>query len=200
MKLVKHRNQIGRKPLRIFTRFLVLTTIMLAAVACQDTGNTAQDVNSAQRLLPNLAAYTATDVDTAIDGAFTAVGGAALAGGQVEITAAVAKAEQMIQCFQDRGAIAAKFYTENTQSNIVPKVGAVLVINQTRVNQELLNCLLGGQNQSFSAQSVVEPCADSGNFTYQGDNISYVYVGSQPDVSALFNQHFTSVQQNNAGG
>jgi len=173
---------------------------MLAAVACQDTGNTAQDVNSAQRLLPNLAAYTATDVDTAIDGAFTAVGGAALAGGQVEITAAVAKAEQMIQCFQDRGALAAKFYTENTQSNIVPKVGAVLVINQTRVNQELLNCLLGGQNQTFSAQSVVEPCADSGNFTYQGDSISYVYVGSQPDVCALFNQHFTNVQQNNAGG
>jgi len=185
----------------MLTRFLVLMTVMVTIVACQATGNTAQDVNSAQRLLPNLAAYTATDVDTAIDGAFTAVGGAALAGGQIEITAAVAKAEQLIQCFQDRGALAAKFYTENAQSSVVPKVGAVLVINQTRVNQELLNCLLGGQNQGFSAQSaVVEPCANSGSFTYQGDSISYVYVGSQPEVCALFDQHFTSVQQNNTGG
>lgn len=181
------------------TRILLFTIMMLTVVACQATGNTAQDAQSAQRLLPNLATYTASDVDTAIDGAFTAVGGAALAGGQVEITAAVAKAEQIIQCFQDRGAIAAKFYTENTQSDLVPKVGAVLVLNQTRINQEFLNCALGGQEESFSAQTV-EPCANSGSFTYQGDSITYVYLGSHPDVCGLFNQHFTSVQQNNAGG
>lgn len=180
-------------------RFLLFMTIMLMGVACQSTGNTAQDAQSAQRLLPNLAAYTASDVDTALDGAFTAVGGAALVGGQVQVTAAVAKAEQIVQCFQDRGAIAAKFYTETTQSDLVPKVGAVLVLNQTRINQEFLNCALGGQEESFSAQSV-EPCTDSGNFVYQSDSISYVYLGSHPDVCALFNQHFTSVKQNNADG
>lgn len=182
-------------------RILLLLTIMLVAVACTDTGNTANDAQSAQRLLPNLAAYNATDVDTAIDGAFTAVGGAALAGGQVEITAAVAKAEQVLQCFQDRGAVAAKFYTEKSPTGIVPKVGAVLVINQTRITQELLNCALGGQEQqeSFSAQNVVQPCADSGSFVYQGDDISYLYVGSHPDVCTLYQQHFISVQRNNAG-
>ena len=184
----------------MLTRFLMFMTIMITIVACQATDNTAQDANSAQRLLPNLASYTAVDVDMAIDGAFTAVGGAALASGQLPITAAIAKAEQLVQCFQDRGALAAKFYTENTQTDIIPKVGAVLIINQTRVNEELMNCLLGGQNRSFSAQSVVEPCANSGNFTYQGDSITYVYIGSQPEVCALFDQHFTSVQQNNAGG
>jgi len=173
---------------------------MLTAVACSDTGNTAQDANSAQRLLPNLAAYTATDVDTAVDGAFTAIAGAALASGQIPVSAAVAKADQLIECFQDRGAIAAKFYTENAQSSVIPKVGAVLVINQTRINQEILNCALGGQNRSFSAQAVVEPCASSGAFNYQGDDISYLYVGSDPEVCALYEQHFTSVQQNNAGG
>ena len=185
--------------MRILTRFLVFMTIMLTIVACEATGNTAQDVNSAQSLLPNLAAYTATDVDTAVDGAFTAVGGAALAGGQIEITAAVAKVEQIIQCFQDRGALAAKFYTEKTQSDLIPKVGAVLVLNQTRINQEFLGCALGGQNETFNAQAV-EPCASNGSFTYQGDSISYVYVGSDPAVCALFLQHFNSVQQNNAGG
>lgn len=178
------------------TRILVLFTVMLTIAACNATGNTAADAQSAQRLLPNLAAYNATDVDTAIDGAFTAVGGAALAGGQVEITAAVAKAEQMLQCFQDRGAVAAKFYTEKNASSVVPKVGAVLVINQTRITQEFLNCALGGQNETFGAQSVVaEPCANSGSFTYEGDQISYVYVGSAPDVCSLYDQHFNNLKQ-----
>lgn len=176
------------------TRIVLFLTIMLTIAACQDTGNTAQDAQSAQRLLPNIAAYTATDVDTAVDGAFTAVGGAALAGGQAQVTAAVAKAEQMLQCFQDRGAVAAKFYTETNPSDVIPKVGAVLVINQTRISQEFLNCALGGQ-EGFSSQSVIEPCADNGSFTYEGDDISYVYVGSQPEVCQIFEQHFLSLQR-----
>lgn len=179
----------------MITRIVLLLTMMLTIAACQDTGNTAGDAQSAQRLLPNIEAYTATDVDTAVDGAFTAVGGAALAGGQVEITAAVAKAEQVIQCFQDRGAVAARFYSEKTPTDVVPKVGAVLVINQTRITQEFFNCALGGQEETFGAQAVVEPCADSGSFTYEGDNISYVYVGSQPAVCSIFEQHFLSLQR-----
>lgn len=175
-------------------KFVLLIIVMLSVAACQATGNTAGDANSAQRLLPNLAGYTATDVDTAIDGAFTAVGGAALAGGQVEITAAVAKAEQVLQCFQDRGAVAAKFYTESAQSGIVPKVGAVLVINQTRVNQEILNCILGGQETARAQTALVEPCADADTFTYQGDSISYVYVGSHPDICGLYTTHFNNLR------
>jgi len=175
-------------------KIVLLIIMMLTVAACDATGNTAGDARSAQQLLPNLAGYEATDVDTAIDGAFTAAGGAALAGGQVEITAAVAKAEQVLQCFQDRGAVAAKFYRQQNQTGIVPRVGAVLVINQTRVNQELLNCLLGGQ-EGFGAQSaVVEPCADADTFNYQGDTISYVYVGSHPEVCNLYTTHFNNLR------
>lgn len=178
-------------------KVLVLLTLMMVSVACTNTGNTPNDAQSAQRLLPNIAAYTASSVDTAVDGAFTAVGAAAAAGGQLEVTAALAKADQMLQCMQDRGAIAANFYSEKTPSgSLVPKVGAVLVINQTRVAQEFINCALGGQEQFSSQTAVVEPCASSGSFKYQGDDISYVYVGSHPDVCGVFQQHFTSLQQN----
>ena len=181
-------------------RISLLLTITILIVACTDTGNTANDAQSAQRLLPNLANYDATDVDTTLDGAFTAIGGAALVGGQVQITAAVAKADQVIQCFQDRGAIAAKFYTEKNASGIIPKIGAVLVINQTRISQEFINCALGGQEGLSAQNAVAEPCADANTFTYQGDTISYIYVGSHPDVCSLYQQHFASVQRNNSGG
>ena len=172
----------------------LLGLMMLAAVACGATGNVSGDAQSAQRLLPNLAAYTVTDVDAAIDGAFTAVGGAALVSGQVAITAAIAKIEQVLQCFQDRGAIASRFYTETNPAGMAPLAGAVLVINQSRINQELINCALGGQEERPSAQIIAfEPCANAGTFNYQGDTVSFVYVGSHASVCSLYKQHFDNL-------
>ena len=172
----------------------LLGLMMLALAGCGVTGNVSGDAQSAQHLLPNLAAYTVTDVDAAIDGAFTAVGGAALVGGQVAITAAIAKIEQVLQCFQDRGAIAARFYTEANPAGMVPLAGAVLVINQSRINQELINCALGGQEERPSAQTIAfEPCAKAGTFNYRGDTVSFVYVGSHATVCALYEQHFNNL-------
>lgn len=176
-------------------RIIALLSLLLPLLsACSDTGNSADDATSAQRLLPNLASYTATNVDTTIDSAFAAVGGAALMGGQIGITAAIAKAEQILQCFQDRGALAAKFYQQSDSSLTAPLVGATLVINQSRINQELINCALGGQEDSASAQTFsIEPCASAGTLTYEDDTISYIYVGSHPDVCAVFQLHFDNL-------
>lgn len=176
-------------------RVAALSTLLLLLIAaCGDTGNEADDANSAQRLLPNLANYTASDIDATVDGAFAAVGGAALMGGQFGLTAVIAKAEQILQCFQDRGALAARYYQQRDTSLTAPKVGASLVINQSRVNQELVNCALGGQEDDASAQTFsIEPCASAGTFAYAGDTISYVYVGSHPDVCAVFQLHFDNL-------
>ena len=175
---------------------LACTLVLVLSVvsACSDTGNSSTDALSAQRLLPNLVDYAATDVDTTIDGAFAAVGGAALVGGQFGITAFVAKAEQILQCFQDRGAIAAKFYSQTSPGTTIPQVGAVLVINQSRINQEMINCALGGQEDTASAQNLnIEPCASAGTITYEGDIVSYIYAGSHPDVCALYQLHFDNL-------
>ena len=173
---------------------LVMMFLMLPLIAaCSDTGNAADDANSAQRLMPNIVNYSATDVDTSIDSAFAAVGGAALMGGQIGITAAIAKIEQILQCFQDRGAISARYYQQSETSLTAPMVGAALVINQTRINQELINCALGGQEGASAQTFSIEPCASAGTMTYEDDTISYVYVGSHPDVCALFQQHFDNL-------
>ena len=178
-------------------RLAALVILLLPVLsACSDTGNVANDAKSAQRLLPNLANFSATNVDTTIDSAFAAVGGAALMGGQLGITAAIAKAEQILQCFQDRGAIAAKFYQESDSTLTAPKVGASIVINQSRINQELINCALGGQEDTASAQTFsIEPCASAGTLTYEDDTISYIYVASHPDVCAIFQLHFDNLSE-----
>ena len=173
---------------------VMLILLLPLLSACSDTGNEANDAKSAQRLLPNLAGYSASDIDTTVDGAFAAMGGASLLSGQVGITAVIAKAEQILQCFQDRGALAAKFYRQLDSTVTAPKIGGALVINQSRVNQEVLNCILGGQEDAASAQSFsIEPCSGAGTFDYEGDSISYVYVGSHPDVCDVFQLHFDNL-------
>ena len=190
----RSRVTFRRDSLKLFHAIALSCLILPLLVACSDTGNSPNDATSAQRLLPNLAAYTASDVDTTLDGAFAAVGGASLLSGQVGLTAVVAKAEQILQCFQDRGALAAKFYREQDSTITAPKIGGAMVLNQSRVNQEIINCMLGGQEDAASAQTfAIEPCASAGNFTYEGDSISYVYVGSHPDVCAVFQLHFDNL-------
>ena len=62
------------------------------------------------------------------------------------------------------------------------------------MNQELVNCALGGQEEGASAQNFsIEPCASAGTFGYEGDTISYVYVGSHPDVCDVFQLHFDNL-------
>ncbi len=176
------------------SRAVALLALLLPLLtACGDTGNEADDAKSAQRLLPNLADYTASDIDTTVDGAFAAVGGAALMGGQLGLTAVVAKAEQILQCFQDRGALAARWYQQSESTLTAPKVGAALVINQSRVNQELVNCALGGQESASAQTFAIEPCASAGSLTYEGDGISYLYAGSHPDVCDVFQLHFDNL-------
>lgn len=175
--------------------FALLCLLLPMLSACGETGNIANDAASAQRLLPNLATYSATDVDTTIDGAFAALGGAAMMGGQIGVTAAVAKLEQILQCFQDRGAIAARFYQGDSSNLLAPRVGAAMVINQSRINQELINCALGGQESNASAQALsIDPCAEAGSLTYAGDAISYVYVGSHSEVCRVFQLHFDNLE------
>ena len=175
---------------------LCLLLPMLAA--CSETGNIANDATSAQRLLPNLASYSATDVDTTVDGAFAALGGAAMMGGQIGVTAAVAKLESILQCFQDKGAIAARFYQEDSSNIMAPRVGAALVINQSRINQELINCALGQASQASAQALDIEPCAKAGSIAYLGDTISYVYVGSHNAVCAVFQLHFNNLASQSA--
>ena len=164
--------------MKLLKNFALLSLLLIFAVSCSDTGNRPTDATSAQRLLPNLANYSATDVDTTIDGAFAAFGGASLLSGQVAITAVFAKAEQILQCFQDRGALAAKFYRQLDSTVTAPKIGGALVINQSRINQEVLNCILGGQEGNANAQTIaLEPC----------------YVGSHPDVCEVFQLHFDNL-------
>ena len=177
---------------------IVLTLVVAALLAACDTQGTRNEPESAQNLLPNLANYTATNADNLVDTLTVAAGGASAATGNIPLAAGIARAEAVAQCLQDTGSVASNYYVESRPANVVPNFGAALVVNQTRVEQNLLACITRLTQGEVSAQAVqVEPCVDSGSFTFNGDTISYVYIGVGDNICQLFGTHFNSLQASN---
>jgi len=176
---------------RSLTVFLMLSLLVIAA--CGPTGDTTSDAESAQSLLPNITGYTVNSVDNVIDGFTAAVAGSSAVTGNAPLAAGIVKAEAVVQCLQDTGAIAAQTYTETSPANFIPEVGLAFVVNQTRIADNILSCVAGA-NQGVSAQSIaIEPCIQNGSFTFNGDNVSYFYMGVGDSICGFFNQHFTNL-------
>jgi len=175
---------------------LLLAVLMLAACSMTTTSttpDTANDPAAAQRFLPNLPGYTATEAHSITD-ALTAVGvGGSLITGNVPLAAVVSRLDTMMQCYQNVGAVAARVYTQVDIGSVlqgqVPKVGALAVINQDRLERNFLSCALG---TGLSAQAdQVQPCGGSGTFlASNNERIHYVYGATSPELCTLFQQSF----------
>jgi hypothetical protein len=173
---------------------LLLPVLLVVLVACGNNNQTSADAAAAQQLLPNIVGYTASDVDSIVDALTKAGAGGALASGNVPAAAAVARAEVVIQCLQDKGVVGGKSYLQQVATDLIPQAGVAVVINQSRLNENLLGCLLTGGNTGFSAQAVtIEPCAMSGSFSFQNNSYAYIYVGVGDEICGYFAQHFTSL-------
>lgn len=185
--------------MRKFLMIPALVLLMVLAAACETIG-TQGDAGSAQRFLPNIAGYNTTESDSIITALTTAGFGTALSTGNVPAIAAIERADAMLQCLRETGSIAARIYTEASPASPVPQAGATVVVNETRVNQNLLACLSQGRDLGgLSAQSVsLEPCASSGEFVADNNNYVFIYVGVGDGICNLFATHFSNVLANNA--
>lgn len=172
----------------------VSLALLLVIVGCGPSGGSSDDSNAAQSFLPTISGYSQTNADSITDAITTAGGGAAILTGNAVAAAAVAQIDSMVQCYQNVGAVAANVYTQANLANIIqgemPRVGAVAVVNQDRLANNLLNCALGGQSQMRMQSAAIEPCAGSGNFTSDGQTLHYLYAGTDPEFCSTVQQHF----------
>lgn len=186
--------------MRTIRLLVTLALLAVLAAACGDTGDRAGDEVSAQSLMPNIVGYRVTETDSIIDAVTAAGAGGALASGNVPLAVTIERAENILGCLQERGAVGAQVYIEENPADVIPQTGAVIIVNQTRLNRNLLDCIATGSTEGFRSQAVtIEPCADSGSFRYQENDFSYIYVGVGDQLCGFFQQHFTSIQAE-AGG
>lgn len=175
---------------------LVLVLVVGSLLSACDTLDTSSDASAAQQLQPTISGFERSSADSIVD-AITRVGaGAALTSGAgAPASAAIARAETVLQCFQDVGAVDASIYVQQNVTDIVPNAGASVVINNTRVNRNLIQCLTTGTNTDgpVGGQSVsIVPCASSGQFTYNNEEFAYLFVGVGDQICNAFNAHFNT--------
>lgn len=172
-------------------RFLVMAMLVVTAlllVACDTTGTT-EDVTSAQNLQPTIAGFETTDLDTGLDAIALSAGTGALATGNVPLSLAIERANSLLECLQETGSVSGLAYLQS-DPGIVPQTGASLVVNKTRVQENLFACL----STQVSAQTVLdfEVCAAHGQFTAGGDDFWFAYVGVGADMCSGFRSHFAA--------
>jgi predicted small secreted protein len=167
---------------------LALLVVALLLVACEPQG-TAEDVTSAQNFQPAIAGYTTTNLDTGLDAIALSAGTGALATGNIPLAAAIERADSLLQCLQDTGSVSGLAYLQE-DPNVIPQTGASLVVNKTRVQENLFACM----TSQVLAQAVFdfEICASNGQFTAGGDEFWFAYVGVGTDLCEGFRSHFSA--------
>lgn len=168
--------------------------------AVPNTGDTANDASAAQRFIPVIEGYTATDADSIVDAISAVGGGASAISGNLVITGVIAGVDGLIQCYQNVGAAAARVYVENDVGGLLqgetPSAGALAVINGSRLVNNFLPCTVGQQAEGFSAQAETpQPCGGSGSFLADGETLYYVYAATEPNLCAAFQSVFPQQSQ-----
>ncbi len=184
-------------------KFLLLIVLALfaamlaAALAACSTGDSRTDAAAAQSFLPTVPGFNTVDADSIADGLAAAGAAANASFGNFLGSAAVLKVNDVIQCYQDVGAASALLYVPQTLvgGTQFPEVGAVAVINETRIQRNLLQCVLGTADRgAATAQAAAfEPCNMSGRFTASNEQFNFVYIGTGPALCSAYQAHFTGL-------
>ncbi len=181
------------KMTRLFV--LVLCGIVMLSACSLDTStdDTSEDAEAAQSFLPQIDGYNISSADSIVDALTTTVGGAALATGNPVLAVLAERADTMIDCYQDVGAADAQIYVQRVSVTepTIPTAGMLAVVNQSRVVDNFLHCVTRTPLSGFTTQSVTpEPCYGYGTFTFNEDNISFLYAATDGPLCDSFNAHF----------
>jgi hypothetical protein len=181
-------------------RVVVLMLIaLLALTACGaggsliSTGDTSQDQEAAQNYVPaSIPGYNVTDA-TSVSDALTQAGTAgSLLTGNPAVAGLIVQLDSMITCYRNVGAVAARVYTQqdaNLLAGEIPRFGVVAVVNTTRLQRNLLECVLSSGPQAQSADAI-QPCGGSGSFVVNNENLQYVFAATNPELCQVFQSNF----------
>jgi hypothetical protein len=175
-------------------RLLIFTLLVLIVAGCKlvpGTGDSSTDAAAAQNFVPaSIVGYNVTEASSITDALSKTGIGASVLTGNAALAGAIVKLDSLIQCYQGVGAVSARIYTEqNMPTGGIPKVGALAVINTTRLGRNFLQCAV---NTDISAQAVdtIQPCAGSGSFTVNNEKLEYLYGATSPELCATFQNQF----------
>jgi hypothetical protein len=177
---------------------IVLLPAVFLVAGCElsstPTGQ-AGDMGSAQALMPSINGFNSYSADNIQSAISLATGGASAATGNLLGTLAVARIDAMINCYKGVGAVDARVYVSNDLLSS-QTVGALAVVNQSRLQQNLLACATNpGGAMGAQTAGQPQPCLGSGTIRYNGEEIAYIYGATDQSLCQRFVSHFTALDQ-----
>lgn len=175
---------------------LIISAMVVVISACQlvpSTGDKSTDAAAAENfIIQSIPGYAVTDAASVTDALAKAGVTGSLLTGNLPAAGSLGKLNDIVQCYKGVGAVAARVYTETNIINTIngtPKIGVLAVINTTRLQRNLLQCVL---NTGASVQSAtsIEPCGGSGGFKVNGEDLQYLYAATVPELCQTFQANF----------
>jgi len=162
-----------------------LIVLLLLAGCGLIGGETGPVEPPAATMLPTLDDYNTVEGQTLTRYISTASGGAALLSGQPQLAATIAAIDEIVQCYQEVGAVRARVY--NSQADPLT-AGAVAIADRNAVRDpaNFFRCVSPLPGPSARAPGDFEPC--TANYTLEKEeNVFYVlYAGTKPEVCQAF--------------
>lgn len=139
----------------------------------------------AATMLPTLAGYNTVEGQTLTGYISTASGGAALLSGQPELAATIAAVDEIVQCYQEVGAVRARVYSSETDPLTA---GAVAIADRNAVRDpaNFFHCVALQAGPSARAPGGFEPCTASYTLEREENAFYILYAGTKPEVCRAF--------------
>lgn len=190
------------KPLFV-TLLATALAFVLAACGAASSVTTpptaASDPQSAGAFMPAVPGFTVTGASSLSDAITAAADSGAKELGNPVLERTISTVDNFVSCYQQAGAVAANIYTQTDLSaalsgNVQVSAGAVAIVNQDRVRENLLNCVTSSASAdgAFAAQAVTT-CQQSGSFSSGGDTFTYIYISTSNTFCNTVQQHFNGI-------
>jgi hypothetical protein len=178
-----------KRPNRVFVMLVAVAILMGGAGLILGINQQDPAVPPAEELLPDLADYNTVEGEALTNYISKLSGGAALLAGQPELALAVAAVDQIVDCYQDVGAVKARVYSKQ-QDPLSAGIVAIGDRNELLDPKNLFNCVapaIPNAGEPPIDQATIEPCRASYTLERDDGSMFYIiYAGSTEEICQTF--------------
>jgi hypothetical protein len=178
-----------KRPNRVFVMLVAVAILMGGAGLILGINQQDPQVPPAEEMLPDLADYNTVEGEALTDYISKLSGGAALLAGQPELALAVAAVDQVVDCYQEVGAVKARAYSKQ----IDPLSAGIVAIgdrNELLDPKNLFKCVAPAIPDGGGApidQATIEPCKASYTVEREDGSVFYIiYAGTTEEICRTF--------------
>ncbi len=172
---------------RLFPLLIAVAALMVVAGVLLGIPWRGPEENPAAELLPDLPGYNTVEGERLTDYIGKLGGGAALLAGRPELALAIAAVDQVIDCYQEVGAVQARAYSKQ-EDPLSAGVVAIGDRNKLLDPQNLFKCVAPAipSDEGPVDMAKIRPCTASYTLTRDDNEFYILYAGATEEICQAF--------------